>query len=1724
MLKLDTYTPNDFDSPRIPLDVNVVEYENFPLAGEMHPCDRIVFQLLPDQQNIVLDRKEIIINSNEFVTYSNNKLRIDALGIVANEFGRRTGNFVLDISGFRSAMYQIIGESISETGGIEDIPFTTIQEADPGNIILTPMEITEISSTRKEVRLKPRPNTLESYDDFLRFNKPGMIPNEVYYTYKTSGPVSYQDVYYSETSHLPDYDKTNDLSFGSEIYYNKHRSERGYPEDLSGVERRVMKGEGDNTVEITHRAKPISSNRLWPCILSYINPTRPNERQLSVTTNWRQHILHNKDNDGNIVPEDTLIFRLAQPLPANIQVGGLLEVIQETFTAYQIPIDIDLQDEIVIEYGLLRGPNLKVDVNERSGNETILKSFNDLTGTNTSVKNKIVNNFISGSNTIEQNYDFRKFSNFVHFSSAEERVRNFQYKLTQIEHFVSKSKAVSTDLIGKSQAAAASSSVFVANKTFYDNQAENIKASFDAYENYLYYTSHSTELVDNVLYNSSTWPKSNSEKSAGSYNLFSVSSSEGIAWFNSQITSASIYDAENTSRLRNVIPTHIKADSENDQYQLFFDMIGQHFDDLFFDIKNLEEIHQRDEDVNIGLSKDLIYDQAKSFGWTLQSGFDTSELWQILLGTDSEGVYQASGSGETLTHVKKESKSHKDIETQTWKRVINNLPYLLKTKGTSRGLRALLASYGLPETILRIQEFGGPTKKKASTKRELTKFNYALDMSGSSVVKLPWTPFRINSSDQNADGTYFANFSSGTANLASNSLQSATQHTNNSVTWPSMIEFRFDTTVTQSMHLVGTKKNAAAGTLTPASPNWRLRLEHSSSAAGMDAPHAIAAGSQSAYCKYGRLVLEISSSDGLPAISASTDYAPFYDNDWWNVAVSVSELPKFGTSAPESQSFSIRYAAASEHSNGRLTYTGSAVVVGNSSSYSKAWIINNDTLESLGFGDRFVGQTSDSHKPTAVYNNPVNGSFQSASLASFSGSMQEIRLWAFTQDDAAFHQHTLAPTSVVGDTIKSAFGDLLIRLPLGTDGKKYDLSSTTNITGSQPNLNNSLGGYSYYNVLKAQQLVAGFPGGRFENFSGTPFSPKTETYYVEVPSTAGPRANSNKIRIEDNRLRNNQLSRTVSFEESSFDSNPLDTEDISVTLSPADQIDTDISMQFGGFDLDDYIGDPRDRYKTEYTSLRDTKNLYFKKFSTAYNVWEFIKLLNSMNKGLFRQIESMLPARADAVVGIEIRPNLLERVKLGSPASMSLETQYFTGSVRVNSTASISSQAQSKQTFQGSEYTVINAPIDLGVRSSQQNATSSGTYMNRFIEGSEYKGVSFSQATLSAALTYISESRRQVGEYKYIKIPTWNKYYKPHNITGPNRGVRPNPTRTTPLVVDNERNLTGSAWITVFEDNFTSFPTMSGTPGSPTDLIYKISDRSHEYRKVSAPASPSEFKIITNGGLQIGNNTGNDQLWVQWNNPLPFQPNTLYKMTVTVSQSQDTDNDAKFFSGFSLFSTDGLPDGEMMNISLSTTSASHSSQGYFVASGINLIESVDHTFVAYASSMHTNAYGPVATPESRLHSSFGGNPLVNGGNDNKEGGITYYGSQVKSGPNKGKRITHFSPMFLMNYNGDNGTARITHLKVEALPAAFVDVAPQYIYSPSQRRLVFDGCKMSSPDFNAPSPNTIDGGPVAEYQLVNPNVIVVDPGAVSTPDGPITVSPYVQSSNVNAPVAQQIIVR
>jgi hypothetical protein len=63
--------------------------------------------------------------------------------------------------------------------------------------------------------------------------------------------------------------------------------------------------------------------------------------------------------------------------------------------------------------------------------------------------------------------------------------------------------------------------------------------------------------------------------------LYMVHHLKLIAWLTENLTLAADYDRENVNNLVYSIPEFIREDSNNANYELFVEMIGQHFDTIW---------------------------------------------------------------------------------------------------------------------------------------------------------------------------------------------------------------------------------------------------------------------------------------------------------------------------------------------------------------------------------------------------------------------------------------------------------------------------------------------------------------------------------------------------------------------------------------------------------------------------------------------------------------------------------------------------------------------------------------------------------------------------------------------------------------------------------------------------------------------------------------------------------------------------------------------------------------------------------------------------------------------------------------------------------------------------------------------------------------------------------------------------------------------------------------
>jgi hypothetical protein len=439
--------------------------------------------------------------------------------------------------------------------------------------------------------------------------------------------------------------------------------------------------------------------------------------------------------DTSSIDNPTVLIKLYEPLPPQFVVNTPCWVVTQVAESVAYNIQIDQIFDDLDQNINLKGPNFNLSIQDEINNSTNYTNYSLLSTPTSSYAQGTgslqyqLNNLLA-QRGISINIDYSDYSNFIHFSSAQTRLENFYYKLQLLEGYT-----LSASYSNNSS----SGSFYVSSSNIvWQKKIDEIITGFDNYEYFLYYSSGST-----------SWPKTGNTPP---YTNELTNSVNGLAWFTSQSLVAEEYDLENNNALILAIPDYILDDPNNAGFELFIEMVGQLFDNVFVYYQDVTNKYDADNRLNYGVSKDLVADILRDLGLKIyQNNFSSNDLYQSLIGiTPSGSLFNlpytttslpvASGSflDYIETYVTASTTSSlsptNDINKSFYKRLYHNLPYLLKSKGTVKGLKTLISTFGIPDTILRVNEFGGKDKNINSFDNWQNEYNFALYTSGSSFV------------------------------------------------------------------------------------------------------------------------------------------------------------------------------------------------------------------------------------------------------------------------------------------------------------------------------------------------------------------------------------------------------------------------------------------------------------------------------------------------------------------------------------------------------------------------------------------------------------------------------------------------------------------------------------------------------------------------------------------------------------------------------------------------------------------------------------------------------------------------------------------------------------------------------------------------------------------------------------------------------------------------------
>lgn len=457
--------------------------------------------------------------------------------------------------------------------------------------------------------------------------------------------------------------------------------------------------------------------------------------------------------------EKSLVLKLYEPLPPSVNLNDSLWI--SKLQAIPIIDQITIVDDISKNCIPLT-PNFALETNDVIGYQVL----DDLIATGQQTSADVVNQFVSSSEFSLENLNINfvtsdlqliegegttgtyslehpsrsiDFSNFVKYSSATERVENFVYKVKLIQSYEERydglvsGSSINFGGVTSNLTGGVTSSVAVKNEAQRTlGKISEVKKGFDSFEKFLFTSSS----ISNITY-----------PGAGQNELSSSTHESVVKWYENTIVSASNYDANNSSRLVNNLPLHIQNDPEGSTFPLFFDMVGQHFDVMWLHIKGINESKKLEHKFENGINDKLIYHMLESLGWDADMGAESQTLWEYAFGKNADGSTSTTMSG-------------KDRQNEIWRRLLNNLPYLHKNKGSRRAISAALSCYGIPQSMLTVMEFGGPQPKNGTSTFTYEDRTSAINITGSNSIIVPWkshkekypdsVEFRVNT-DQKKD-------------------------------------------------------------------------------------------------------------------------------------------------------------------------------------------------------------------------------------------------------------------------------------------------------------------------------------------------------------------------------------------------------------------------------------------------------------------------------------------------------------------------------------------------------------------------------------------------------------------------------------------------------------------------------------------------------------------------------------------------------------------------------------------------------------------------------------------------------------------------------------------------------------------------------------------------------------------------------------------------------------
>ena len=705
------------------------------------------------------------------------------------------------------------------------------------------------------------------------------------------------------------------------------------------------------------------------------------------------------------------------------------------------------------------------------------------------------------------------------------------------------------------------------------------------------------------------------------------------------LSNAKDYDQQNPNLITRLVPQHyffeaenkegVSVNTENDEVQSyggnglpgqgklsasqiivsFLYIWAKFFDEIKIFIDSFGNLGYVDYANFDNMPKNFLYDMLRNYGFNFPTPFNDTTIDQYI---NAENIQEEVATSAFPL---------KYIQNEMLKRVLINIPDIVRSKGTQHSIRSFLRSVGIdPENSLRIREFGGPTTRQLTFAREKKKDYGAMVLFNTS--SLAYTPFLTSSRTEVGFPYPVGNmilknqyYPHGISDFEGDGLLTSGSWSVEAIYKFSSENFKiFNTQSLLRMCTTGSFGEICVVNLVGTFSDNDSKLT-------LFARPANATTSP-------RLSLE------LPLPSKNV-----FDDSRWNITFGCDRNDSTGSYVSSSY-----YLRAGTQNDGEITWYNSTSSYFQEAPLGELNIFRDKSLSYNASGSYIlIGSQSIQAGSTSAYRFLNNTSFNPdlCRIVNFSGRASNLRFWSKTFSEPEWKEHVR--------NYKSR----------GVENPYLNYNYVTKLTGSWERLrletltkqeikqadNNGKIEFTDFSQNNLHSFGINFPSDKpciiGEIFDHSYLSP----YFDEASS-------AEKIRIRGyldyDLVREKPWAMPSPVHEIVASERPNDDVRLSIEFSPIDALNRDIVTIFSSFDvIDNALGSPELVYSPDYPDLDKLKEIYFNRISEKINFKNFFEFYRWFDRTLGTFIEQLVPRKTRFKgTNFVVESHMLERSKL----------------------------------------------------------------------------------------------------------------------------------------------------------------------------------------------------------------------------------------------------------------------------------------------------------------------------------------------------------------------------------------------------------------------------------------------------------------------------------------------